>query len=157
MHHIFWLLPGVLAGRPGPTKEFWDLAELREAGIGAVLSVNDGELCRPSDFMAAGLLYCCVPLSPNAPPAEGDVEHCRAALPVATKWVRELESHGIATLVHCHSGKDRTGLFLAHYLVESRGLTPREAIAEVRRVRTIAFSAPGWDEFALEVLSERPG
>lgn len=153
MRHMFWLLPGVLAGRTGPTKDLWDLSEIRTAGIGAILSVNDGELCNPSELMDAGLLYRCIPLSPHAPPQEGDLEHCRAALPMATRWVKELESAGIATLVHCHSGKDRTGLFMAHYLVESRGLSPVEAIAEVKKVRSIALSAPGWDDFAIEVLS----
>ena len=152
MRHIFWLIPGVLAGRTGPSKDLWDLTEIRSNGIGAVLSVNHGELCHPADFMDAGLRYRCVPLSPNAPPEEGDLEHCKAALPVATGWVRELESAGIATLVHCHSGKDRTGLFMAHYLMESRGLSPEAAIAEVKRVRPIALSAPGWDDFALAVL-----
>ena len=50
MKKVFWLIPGQLAGRPGPDLEPWDLAELRTAGIGAVLSVNDGSLCYPEEF-----------------------------------------------------------------------------------------------------------
>lgn len=152
MKHIFWLVPGVLAGRPGPDRENWDLAELRRAGIAAVLSVNDGLLCHPEDFARQGLRYGCIPLSPNAPPQLGDLEHCRRALPEAYTFVTDAAGSGGATLVHCSSGKDRTGLFMAYYLVRTQGASPAEAVRAVKRVRTIAFSAPGWDQFALDVL-----
>jgi protein-tyrosine phosphatase len=153
MHHIFWFVPGKLAGRSGPSKDPWSLGQLREAGIGAVLSVNDGELCHPDDFERAGLSYHCTPLSANAPPEEGDLEHCLKALPRAFELVVRNERYGLATLVHCHSGKDRTGLFLAYYAVRALRVTGKEAIERVRAVRPIAFTAPGWEEFALEVLA----
>jgi protein-tyrosine phosphatase len=55
-------------------------------------------------------------------------------------------------LVHCRSGKDRTGLFLSYYLCVTEGLRPSEAIAELRRVRPIALTAEGWETFSYEVL-----
>ena len=154
MKHVFWLIPGVLAGRPGPDNEPWDLVELRDAGIAAVMSVNDGQLCHADDFAKHGLAYGCVPLSPNAPPRPGDLERCRQALPDAFAFVSRIAGSGGATLVHCFSGKDRTGLFMAYYLVRSRGLSPESAIEAVRQVRPIAFTAPGWEDFARDVLSE---
>jgi protein-tyrosine phosphatase len=52
-----------------------------------------------------------------------------------------------------HSGKSRTGLFLVYYAVRALQVTGKEAIERVRAVRPIAFTAPGWEEFALEVLA----
>ena len=153
MRHVFWLIPDVLAGRPGPDREPWDLEELSLMGIGAVLSVNDGLLCHREDFALAGIEYRCLPLSPNAPPRPGDLEHCRRTLPEALRFVTDMYEQGKATLVHCTSGKDRTGLFLAYYLTKARGRSAKGSVAAVREVRSIAFSALGWERFALDVLA----
>jgi protein-tyrosine phosphatase len=152
MQSLFWLIPDRLAGRPGPDRAQWDLASLRSAGIGAVLSVNDGVLCHPADFRACGLAYACIPLSDNAPPQAGDDATCLRALPSAYAFVQQQLKDGRVTIVHCSSGKDRTGLFLAYYLTRDAGLAAEEAIARVRRVRPIALSALGWHDFALEIL-----
>ena len=156
MDQLFWLLEGRLAGRYRPDKAPWDLAALRAAGVGAILSVNDGLACHPDDFGAHGIAYARVPLSANAPPEPGDDWHCARALPIADAFVTEQLAAGRVTVVHCTSGKDRTGLYLAYHLVRHHGASPRAAIARVRAVRPIAFSAPGWDELAAFVL-ERAG
>jgi protein-tyrosine phosphatase len=153
MNKVFWMLPDKLAGRPGPDREPWDPASLRAGGIGAVLSVNDGRLCHPQDFAALGMAYACVPLSDQAPPRPGDLEHCVAALPRAYDFVQEQIGLGRGVLVHCSSGKDRTGLFLAYWLRRELGLSPAQAVHEVRRVRPIALSAQGWEELGLQVLA----
>lgn len=153
MRYVFWLIPGILAGRPGPDLETWDLAELRRAGIGAILSVNDGALCHPEEFARNDIHYRCLPLSPNAPPRPGDMEHCRQVLPRALDFVDKMQDLGRATLVHCHSGKDRTGLFMVYYLVRTHGLSSEAALATLKKVRPIALSADGWEQFANEVLA----
>lgn len=152
MEHVFWLLPDRLAGRSGPDLHPWDLTELAAGGVHAVLSVNDGALCHRGDFERLGLGYECVPLSEDAPPRPGDRDLCLSRLPVAFEFADTYVSSGRAVLVHCRSGKDRTGMFLAYYLVRSSGLSVDRAIQEVKRVRPIALSAPGWDQFAREVL-----
>jgi protein-tyrosine phosphatase len=151
VQHVFWLRP-FLAGRPGPDRAHWDLAALRRAGIGAVLSVNDGVLCHPENFEALDLAYACVPLPEDAPPRPGDVERCLEALATGHTFVCAQRALGRATLVHCSAGKDRTGLFLAHSLVRETGCSAADAIAEVRRVRAIALTAPGWEALARDVL-----
>ena len=83
MDKLFWVIPGKLAGRPGPDQKPWNLAALRAGGIGAILSVNDGLLCQPQDFAAAGITYACMPLSSNAPPQPGDEHICLRVLPLA--------------------------------------------------------------------------
>jgi hypothetical protein len=88
MDKLFWIIPGKLAGRPGPDREPWNLASLRQGGIGAVLSVNNGLLCHPEDFVASGITYACVPLSAHTPPQPGDDHICLRALPQAYAFVQ---------------------------------------------------------------------
>ena len=157
MKHLFWLVPNLLAGRCGPDEQPWQLDRLRKAGIGAVLSVNDGELCAPEDFAEHGLAYACIPLSNHAPPQEGDLEHCLDALPAALAFVTDNMSRGVPVLVHCTAGKDRTGLFMAYYLMQRQNLSLQDAIKRLRSVRAIALTAEGWHDFALRVLSAKHG
>lgn len=154
MKHVFWLRPGQIAGRSGPNLDPWDPSELASAGIGAILSVNDGELVHVEDLKNVRLDYRCIPLSDAAPPRPGDKEICLEALPRALDYATAVLGTGKRLLVHCRSGKDRTGMFMAYFLSEIEGLSTQEAIQEVKRVRPIAFSAEGWDEFAIEVLEE---
>ena len=153
MDHVFWLVPGVLAGRCGPNERPWQLTRLRQSGIGAVLSVNDGELCDPVDFERHGLVYGCIPLSDNAPPCVGDLEHCLQALPKALAFATANISRRRPVLVHCAAGKDRTGLFLAYYLMQCENAPLERAMEQVRAVRPVAFTAEGWHDFAVQVLS----
>ncbi len=68
------------------------------------------------------------------------------------EFIRENMMNG-PVLIHCRSGKDRTGMVLAAYLIEFEGCSEKEAMEKVTAVRPIAFSAEGWKEFGLEVLS----
>jgi len=154
MRNVFWLRPGAIGGRTGPNHDMWDPKELAAGGIGAVLSVNDGELVRPDELAAVGIDYCCVPLSDAAPPQPGDLEICLSALPRALSFVVDAIDRHRSVLVHCRSGKDRTGLFLSYYLCVTEGLTPDAAIRELKRVRPVALSAEGWQSFAYQVLGE---
>ena len=122
-----------------------------------MLSVNDGELCRPKEFAQHGLAYACIPLSSNAPPREGDLEHCLRALPEALAFATNNMSRGVPVLVHCTAGKDRTGLFLAYYLMRCENCSLEQAVTRLRAVRPIALTATGWHEFALQVLSAEKG
>ena len=152
MKHLFWVLDGQLCGRSGPNHDPWLAAELRDAGVGAVLSVNNGDLVHPEDFAALEIPYQCTPLSAQAPPRPGDLELCRERLPVAFDFANRHVESGKAVLIHCRQGKDRTGLFMAYFLCKRLDLSPIHAVDRVKGVRPIAFSAEGWDEFALEVL-----
>ncbi|WP_299011019.1 dual specificity protein phosphatase family protein [uncultured Shewanella sp.] len=151
MQHLFWLIEGKIAGRSGPSKDPWDLRALKEQGIDAILSVNNGESCDAEHFVEAGLLHQCVPFSPNVPPQEGDLEWCVKQVPKALAFIRECEEKDKTVLIHCHSGKDRTGMIMA-YLLMDNGAAPLHAVNQVRGIRDIAFSADGWDQFVFDVL-----
>jgi protein-tyrosine phosphatase len=153
MDHVFWVIPEKLAGRPGPDRAPWNVAALRAGGIGAVLSLNDGVLCHPQDFQTHDISYACMPLSDNAPPLPGDDRICLEVLPRAYEFVSSQLNRQRRVLVHCSSGKDRTGLFLSYFLMQHAGLSVAEAMSAVREVRPIAMSAWGWEEFAKRVLA----
>lgn len=152
MQNVFWLIPAKLAGRTGPNVDPWDARALKEGGIDAVLSVNHGMLVDASELEFCGISYACIPFSRNAPPIPGDLEICLDALPKALDFVQKNIEAGKAAMIHCTSGKDRTGLLMSYFLMRTQGMTVEEAIVEVRRVRPIALSAMGWDEFGREVL-----
>jgi len=156
MQHIFWLIAGELCGRAGPNHQPWHAQKLKDAGVGAVLSVNGADSVYPEDFESVGVNYRCIPLARTAPPRPGDLELCLERLPQAYAFARgEIES-GRTLLVHCRQGKDRTGMFMAYYLKVHLGLDSHSAIARVKAVRPIALSADGWNEFVLEVLDSCP-
>jgi len=151
MQHLFWLVEDKIAGRSGPNKEAWDLNEIKSSGIGAILSVNGGEACEPDAFTEADLAYACIPFSSNVPPKEEDLGLCVEQLPKALAFIRECEANNMPVMIHCRSGKDRTALLMAYYLMEN-GAAPLHAVSQVRAARDIAFSAEGWDQFAFDVL-----
>jgi len=152
MRHVFWLIPGKLAGRPGPNREPWDERDLKELGIDTVISLNSGEDVNRDELAALGLTYRCFPLPPNEPPLPGDEEICRGGLPPAYDFVVDQIAQGRKVLVHCSAGKDRTGLFMSYFLMRQDHLDMEAAIAQVRRVRPRAISAVGWDVLARNVL-----
>ncbi|EAQ67763.1 tyrosine-specific protein phosphatase, putative [Marinomonas sp. MED121] len=151
MKHVFWLIEGKIAGRSGPNLDTWNLAELKEQGIAAILSVNFSESVDSREMEGAGIAHANIPMSPNAPVQLGDKETCLANLPKAMAFIKAQKAAG-PVMIHCRSGKDRTGLVMAAYLVQFEGMTAKEAMDKVFSVRSIAFSAEGWIPFALDVL-----
>lgn len=152
VEHVFWLEEGALCGRPGPNHVAWQPASFLEAGIGGVLSVTNAESVDTDELRRHGLDHVCVPLAGHAPPEPGELELCLERLPKALDFVNDHNSQGSAVLVHCRHGKDRTGLFMAYFLMQRHGLSVDEAVARVKDVRSIAMTAEGWDEFVPDVL-----
>ena len=152
MENVFWLRKEKIAGRSGPNANAWDLEEMKANGFSAILSVNNGEAVHESILSNLGITYSNIPMSSNAPVRDGDKKLCLENLPKAMEFFRKNLMKG-PVLVHCHSGKDRTGMVLAAYLVEFEEYNVMEAMEEVIAVRPIAFSAEGWMEFVQEVLS----
>ncbi len=152
MQHIFWLEAGKIAGRSGPNTNAWDLDEIKAGGISAILSVNNGDAVHESLLASQGLAYANIPMSSNAPVREGDKEICLRNIPRAMDFIHENLANG-PVLIHCRSGKDRTGMVMAAYLIEFEGYNASEAMDKVIEVRPIAFSAEGWMDFGLEVLN----
>lgn len=153
MQHVFWLRPGKIAGRSGPSMNPWQASELAAAGIDAILSVNDAASVYADELAAAGIEHLCLPMEDNAPPRPGDFEAALEILPRALTFLDRVIERGGVALIHCTAGKDRTGLTLCYYLCQREGLAPLEALREVRRVRPQALSAIDYEPFALEILA----
>jgi len=152
LQHIFWLREGKIAGRSGPNTDIWDLDEIRAGGISAILSVNSGEAVHETLLDKLGIGYANIPMSSNAPARDGDREFCLQNIPRAMDFIRENLANG-PVLIHCRAGKDRTGMVMAAYLIEFEGYDAKAAMDKVIEARPIAFTAQGWKEFGLEVLS----
>lgn len=142
---------GKIAGRAGPNTHAWDLAQIREHGFAAVLSVNNGDDVHESLLAQLGINYATIPMSANAPVKPGDKEFCLQNIPRALAFIDDNLRLG-PVLIHCRSGKDRTGMIMAAWLMTFEGYDPKQAMDEVLAVRPIAFSAEGWMDFSLVVL-----
>ena len=121
-----WLIPQRLAGMARPSESREALARLREAGIGAVVSLTERPL--PDRLIEeSGLVYLHLPIANYAPPLPEQVERF-------IEFCRENIAAGRAVAVHCLAGLGRTGTMLACYLV-SQGMDPYQAIDTIRASR----------------------
>lgn len=152
MKHLFWLVEGALAGRPGPNIATWDPQELYDGGIRAVLTLNRGYGVDVPRLEVVGIAHKRIPILVQEPPQADALDVAWPALEETSRWVWEQIQSGNPVLVHCTHGKDRTGLLMAYMLVRYYGLASQEAIARVRRVRPIALTAVGWEQFANDLL-----
>lgn len=151
--------PGLLFGRPGPNKSRWDLDALKRRGLAVVVSLVHIE--DPKVVARAGLKHYVIPFEDRLylpyKTANGFV------IEIFDRFDAVLDFHlpkGQAVLVHCNSGKDRTGLLLAYYLVSRKGISAKRALKTLRRLKPDALSASGYEEilFALEseMIRRRP-
>ncbi len=133
---FYWIIDSGLAGcsRPGGRERREprlsraetldaDLAELRERGIGAVLTLTEDAL--PAEALARHELETLhVPVRDMTAPEPEELAR-------ALGFIDVQRALGRAVAVHCLMGQGRTGTVLAAYLVRN-GAAPDEAIARVR-------------------------
>lgn len=155
MRAIYWVLPSLLAGRPGPQESPWDLQELWAGGFGAIVSLARVD---PAPILQMGFHHCHTPL--NGGLAGLGMLRPRLArhMSPAVDFIAQELAAGRPVLVHCRQGRDRTGAVLAAYLVRHRGLSADQAVGEVRQANPRAMTSPGFDRLpALFGSQERPG
>ena len=110
-----------------------DLAELRERGIGALLSLTEQPL--PAEVLERhGLAAAHVPIADLTAPEPEEIER-------ALGFIDVQRGLGRAIAVHCLMGQGRTGTVLAAYLIRA-GQTAEEAVAEVRARCPGAIESP---------------
>jgi protein-tyrosine phosphatase len=105
--NLWWVIPGKLAGVRKPMPE--ELTELQAAGIGAIVSVMDD----PSNLD----LYQQADIPHLWLPTKGGTAPSREQLQKLQDFVDIQNAQGNAVVVHCTSGRRRTGTMLASYLI----------------------------------------
>lgn len=142
MRYVYWVIPGRLAGRPGPPKYAWDPAELYAAGIRTVVTAS--ATTRVAPLAPHGIRHLRIWLLPLAFLTWG-LDHLVAAqIRPALRFVHAEIAAGRPTLVHCYDGDDRTGLLLSAYMVTYAGMSPAAAVAHVRAHNPRAMKMPGY-------------
>ncbi len=157
MRHVYWVLPGLLAGRPGPDCAPWDLDELWQAGFRALVTLDrrgvDLAAVRRIGFAHRWYERADLPdiLLRTFQEQVGFV----AAIEPALAFIHEQVTASRATLatVDSHSREpDSSTPALAGYLVRYHGLTADAAIARVRAARPDAMAALGYTD-VVDVLA----
>ena len=141
---LYWAIPDILAGRPGPACVPWTAVELVDEGFGGVVSL-DGPI-RTADLKKAGIKHLAV-YQPMLLLQTADERHrFLKIMPQVIAFIDEVRAKRRATLVHCFYGCDRTGAALACYLVAREGCSAEEGIALVQRMNPDAMRAVGYEE-----------
>jgi protein-tyrosine phosphatase len=155
MDSIYWIIPGRLGGRPGPNKVPWVLSAFKENRVSLVISLTERMVNRSAEFAEHEILHVCIPLPKSAPPKLGDEYDIYALLPHIYEIVSEHlnESPENKIVVHCSSGKDRTGLFMTYFVMRYFSKPRRDALEFVRSRRADLLSAEGWKPMAMTILS----
>jgi len=138
---VYWVLPSLLAGRPGPGEVPWDLRRLWAAGFRTIVSLShvDGTPIRQ-----VGFRHLATPL--NGGLAFFPLLRRRLARQVldVVDFIAAEVAAGRPTLVHCRQGNDRTGAVLAGYLIRYQGLAPEMAVRRLRALNPSALRSPGF-------------
>lgn len=142
--YFYWILDGKLAGSPGPDAVEWDLNWLWDAGIRAILSLNEGGVDAKA-LKVKGFKHAFILVPDNIPPQEEDCLEFEKRLPEQIKFIDECLSNGLPTLVHCHAGMDRTGTIASSYLVLKRSYGAESALAHLRKCNPYAVSSEGFE------------
>ena len=123
-YNFSWFKEGVIAASGVPATRS-SVNWLVKEGIRSVLSLTERV---PPALNSSPLRVYHIPMANRMPaPSNKLVE--------AVRVIRREESAGNPILVHCLSGRGRTGMVLASYLVLVEGLEPEEAISIVRSAR----------------------
>lgn len=107
LENLWWVIPGKLAGVRKPQPE--EIAQLKAAGIGAIVSVMD-DPANLDLYQQANLNSRWLPTKGGKPPTVQQIQVLQA-------FIEQQNQLGKAVAVHCTSGNRRTGTMLAAYLI----------------------------------------
>jgi atypical dual specificity phosphatase len=145
-HGFTWVEKPLLAALARPEGPE-DLAWLRKQGIELLISLTEDPL-RKDWVNDAGLLVLHVPMIDMEPPSQEDLGKCLSAISRAHD-----QRMGVA--LHCEAGLGRSGTVLACHFV-TKGLTAKNAIARVRRLRPGSIETEEQED-TIEEFAKRQG
>jgi atypical dual specificity phosphatase len=119
--NIWWVIPDQIGGMRKPTAA--EIIVLQAAGICGIVSVMD-DSANLDLYQQLGMAYLWLPIKGGTAPNAQQIQEF-------SKFVQQQNSKGNGILVHCTSGRKRTGTFLAAYLI-SLGQTYENAIEVIQ-------------------------
>ncbi|MBI2806363.1 MAG: dual specificity protein phosphatase family protein [Planctomycetes bacterium] len=129
--------------QPGSLGEYqW----LREQGIQLVICLTEDAPPR-TWINDAGLFSMHIPIEDLHPPTQNQIDVCMGGIDKANK-------KGLGVGLHCLAGMGRTGTMLACWLVV-QGMSARDAIARVRRLRPGSIETPEQADAVAEFARRR--
>ena len=146
-----WIRKGELAGSGMPSDQK-DVIRWLNAGIRAVVVLLEGHEIASSwksmdhyleELKELGFDVFHSPIRDFSAPS---LNQCLEIL----RWISKKVSEGKPVLIHCFGGIGRTGTIAACYLVY-KGLTPSEALSEVRRKIPNAVEVRSQEELIYEL------
>lgn len=120
-----WIEEPLLAALARPTSRE-ELEWLREQGVQLLISLTEAPPRR--DWINdSGLFHVHIPVEDMHPPTPEQIDQCLS-------YISRAQDNKMGVAIHCEAGFGRTGTMLACYFV-SKGLSAREAIARIRKLR----------------------
>jgi len=122
MLNLWWVVPQQLGGMAKPAAT--TIPHLRTVGIDAVVSVTDdpGNL---AEYVAANIPHCWLPIAGGTAPTLDQVKQFQ-------QFMADHHGLGHSVVVHCSSGRRRTGTLLAAYLIAT-GQSAEAAMSTIHR------------------------
>ena len=137
---------GLLYGRPGPNKSYWHLDVFKDFGIHVILSL----VANPTrkEVERHGLIHEQLLFEDHIyKPYKSANQH---ALDILVRFDALLDRYlprHLPILVHCNSGKDRTGLLMGYYMVTRWELSAKRALKALKKLKPNALSAGDYTPF----------
>jgi len=139
---LWWVILFKLGGVRKPTEA--EMPILQSAGIGGIVSVMDD----PSNldiYERLGIPYLWLPVKGGTAPS---IEQIKSLY----QFVEAQNNHGV--VVHCTSGRKRTGTFLAAYLI-SIGKTYDQAIEIIYAANPLVELRAAQTDFLQQLASSK--
>lgn len=138
-------IPAAGMAEPWKDRLAETIAALREAGIGAVLTLTEDDPFG-ADYRAAGFA------TRHAPMDDGEPASAQS-LDAALRFLSDCAGRGLVTCVHCLEGRARTGMVLWAFLARRTGLPAADALARLRACRPWTAFAHGQKECVAAYLA----
>ena len=143
-----WVLDNELGGAQGPAS-LQDLFFLYQQGVRAVIRMEQRTVAADTGGMV-DLMDMFEPVPDFTPPTQEQIQRMIDFIDA------QAVEGGRPVVVTCYAGIGRTGTVLACYLV-SRGATPTDAVAEIRRLRPGSIQTPEQEGAVYEYAERRAG
>jgi atypical dual specificity phosphatase len=143
IENLWWVVAGKLAGVRKPTLT--ELDDLRAAGIGAIVSVMDD----PSNldlYQQMGIPHLWLPTPGGSAPSYEQVQQLQ-------EFIDQQNRVNQGVVVHCTSGRRRTGTMLAAYLIRS-GLSYHDAMQMIHAANPNAELREAQTKFLQELAEQ---